>query len=373
MKEELLMDLQWFAAEDEGRTHEPTETTYRKAREEGRVAKSQDLISALGLLLPAVAIFFLAPGMLRTCAEMLRFFFLRVNELDPISDAVVAGVFFRYFIRLAAPVLAVAVVSAFFANYIQVGFLFTTKPLVPDFSKVLPKFGRYFQKTLGSVEGLFNFGKSIFKMAFIGIAAFLIIRSRIEQLTNLQTMDLWTAIVIIASTAARMMITCALLLLLLSIPDFFYQRWQFRESLKMTREQAKEELKQEEGDPQVRSRLKRRYQELLNKDLSRVVPQADVVITNPTHYSVALLYEPERMEGPTVIAKGEDDLAFRIREIARVNEVPVVSHPPLTRIIYAETEVGDMVPVKYWQVMILLLGKFFTAGKKSREPARMEA
>lgn len=369
----VFMDLQWFAAEDEGRTQEPTETTYRRAREEGRVAKSQELIGALGLLLPAVSIFFLAPGMLRTCVEMVRFFFTRVNELDPVNDRLVAGVFFDYLARLALPILAVAVVAALFSNLIQTGFLFTTKPLVPDFSRVAPRLGRYFQRTLFSLEGLVNFAKSIAKMAIIGMVAYFLIRSRIKDLANLQTAGLWNGISLVSSLAARMLIISALLLLLISIPDYLFQRWQFRESLKMTREQAKEELKQDEGDPQIRSRLRARYRELLTRDMLAKVPQADVVITNPAHYSVALQYRREEMEAPMVIAKGEDELAMRIREVAKANDVPVVPHPPLTRAIYNETEVGEIIPVRYYRVAAILLKKFFEVDKSRRQQERMEA
>jgi flagellar biosynthetic protein FlhB len=367
------IDLQWFAAEDEGRTQDPTEVTYRKAREEGRVAKSQDLIGALGLLLPAMAIFFLAPGMLRTCTEMLRFFFTRINELDPVDDRVVAGIFLTYFARLVLPILVVAVAAALFSNMVQTGILFTTKPLTPDFSRVLPRFGRYFQRTLFSIEGVVNFFKSIAKMAIIGLVAFFVIRSRILELANLQKVDLWTSVSLIASLAARMLIISALLMLLISIPDYLFQRWQFRESLKMTREQAKEELTQDEGDPQVRSRIRARYRELLTRDMLAKVPEADVVITNPTHYSVALQYNRDQMEAPVVVAKGEDDVAMRIREIAKEHGVPVVPHPPLTRVLYNETEVGDIVPVKYWNVVIIFLGKFFSMDKNRRNEERMEA
>jgi flagellar biosynthetic protein FlhB len=181
------MHLQWFAAEDEGRTHDPTEATYRRAREEGRVAKSQELISALGLLLPALAIIFLAPWMFRTCAEMLRFFFTRINELDPLTDRFTARIFARYFATLALPVLSVGFATALFSNIIQVGLHFSTKPLEFDLSKVLPKFGRYFQRTLFSVEGLVNLLKSIVKMLVIGAVAFFIIRSKFRELANLQT------------------------------------------------------------------------------------------------------------------------------------------------------------------------------------------
>jgi len=368
----LGMHLQWFAAEDEGRTHEPTEVTYRKAREEGRVAKSQELVAALGLLLPAIALIFLAPMMLRICTEMIQFFFTRVNELDPLKDRMTAGLFLYYFVRLALPILTVAVAAALFSNLVQTGFLFSTKPLEPDFSRILPRFGRYFQRTLFSVEGIFNLIKSVFKMGVIGSVAYFIIQSKFEELANLQTAGLWTGITLVSSLAAQLLIIAALLLLFLSIPDLFFQRWQFRESLKMTRETAKEELKQDEGDQEMRRRLRSRYRDLMSRNMLNAVPEADVVITNPTHYSVALEYDINRMEAPTVIAKGEDDLALKIREVAKENGVPVVPHPPLTRTLYQETEVGDQIPIRYWNVVAIVVGKFFSYEQK-QEKARRSA
>ncbi|MCL2472181.1 MAG: flagellar biosynthesis protein FlhB [Treponema sp.] len=363
------MDLQWFAAEDEGRTHEPTEVTYRKAREEGRVAKSQEFIAALGLLLPTVAIILLAPWILQNCVEMLRFFFTRVNELDPLKDRLTFTLFITYFARLALPIFSVALVAALFSNLVQTGFLFTTKPLTPDFSRVLPKFGRYFQRTLFSVEGLYNFAKSIFKLAIIGTVAYLVVSSNFKELANLQTASLWTGVSLVASLAARLLIITALLLLFLSIPDILFQRWQFRESLKMTREAAKEELKQEDGDPDVRRRLRSRYREILSRNMLNAVPNADVVITNPTHYSVALEFDVG-MTAPTVVAKGEDELALRIREVAKENGIPVVPHPPLTRTLYNETEVGDEIPIRYWNVVALVVGKFFNYEEKLEKARR---
>ena len=361
------MHLQWFAAEDEGRTFDPTDTTYRKAREEGRVSKSQDLTAALGLLLPAIALILLAPWMLRTCVEMVRFFFTRL-DMNPLTDRVTAGVVLNYFARLTVPLLAVAVVAGLFANLVQVGFLFTTKPLVPDFNKVLPRFDKYFKKIF-SMEGVVNFLKSVFKMGLIGAVAYLLIRGEFEKLVNLQTADLWLGVTLVSSIGARLLIIVAVILLILSIPDIYFQKHQFKESLKMSRESFKEELKQEEGNPQVRQRLKSRYRELLTRNMMNEVPKADVVITNPTHYSVALLYDPNSMEGPTVIAKGEDDLAFRIREVAAEHGVPVVSHPPLTRTLYQETALGDQIPSRYWNVVIVVLGKFFTFDQKQQRRA----
>ncbi|MDR2659237.1 MAG: flagellar biosynthesis protein FlhB [Spirochaetaceae bacterium] len=350
-----FIDLQWFAAEDEGRTEEPTETKLRKAREdEGRVAKSQDLVGAIGLLLPALAILFLAPYLLRNCVEMIRFFFLRSAELDPVKDRIVFGVFLSYFARLALPLLVIALAAALFSNIIQVGFVFTTKPLGFKFERIVPNFGAYFQKTLFSMNSLFNFFKSIAKMVIVGGVAFFLIRSDIEKLANLHTAELYLAVTTIAGLAIRMLIFTALLLLLLSIPDYMFQRAQFRESLKMSRQEIVEERKQDEGDPRIKQRLRRRMQELLAVKIRDELPKADVVITNPTHFAVALQYN-RSLEGPRVLVKGEDELALRIKHLAAELNVPVVENKPLARALYAEVEIGDYVPVKYWAVIAEIL------------------
>ncbi|GHU81201.1 flagellar biosynthesis protein FlhB [Spirochaetia bacterium] len=361
-----LIDLQWFAAEDEGRTEEPSEYKIRKAREEGRVAKSQELVGALVLLLPAVAILIMAPYMLRTCVEMLRFFFLRITELDPIHDRLVAGVIFTYFVKLVLPIIAVSVVAAIFANVIQTGFLFTTKPLVPDFSKVVPRFGRYIQRTLFSMEGLFNFVKSIVKMAIIAAVAIVLIRSRWKELLNLQTAGLWLGVSTVASLAIRMMIISAILLLALSVPDMLFQRWQYRESLKMSKQEAKQEQKDMDGDPQIKGRIQRRMRELMNRNIAVNVAKADVVITNPTHFAVALEYH-WGMKAPQVTAKGMDEIAQRIKAIARENEVPLVENRLLARALYAEVEVMDLVPEQYFKVISDILASVYRLNEERRK------
>jgi flagellar biosynthetic protein FlhB len=362
----LNLDLQWFAAEDEGRTEEPSEYKIRKAREEGRVAKSQELVGALVLLLPALALFVFAPSMLRTCVDMIRFYFLRAAELDPVKDGIVMEAFINYFTRLVLPIVTVAMVAAIFANLAQTGFLFTAKPLVPNFSKIVPHFGQYLQRSLFSVEGLFNFAKSMLKMAIIGGVAFLLIRSRILELTNLQRMNFWTGVTLVASLAVRLLIICALLLLALSIPDYMFQRWRYRESLKMSREEVKEERKMYEGDPQIRNRIRQRMRELMSRNMIANVPKADVVVTNPTHFAVALEYDREIMPAPRVSAKGQDELALRIKEIAREYEVPIVENKPLARALYAETEVGDIIPAAYYEVVAMVLGKVMALNEKRR-------
>ena len=365
----LRIDLQWFAAEDEGRTEEPSEYKIRKAREEGRVAKSQDLIGALVLLLPAIALVFLGPSMLKTCMEMVKFFFDRADQLDPTKDGIIVEAFFSFFVRLALPIAAVAVVAALFSNIIQTGFLFTTKPLTPNFSKIVPHFGKYFQRTLFSMEALFNVLKSIAKMAIIGAIAFVLIRSKIERLANLQTATLWQGIVLVAGTAAQLLIVSALLLLALSIPDYLFQRFQYRESLKMTKQEVKEERKMYEGDPLIKGRLRQRMRELLSRNMAANVPKADVVITNPTHFAVALEWNQGAMPAPMVTAKGMDEVAFRIRRIAEENRVPVVENRPLARALFAETEIGDIIPEKYYQAIAAVLAHVYKLNEERRGSA----
>jgi flagellar biosynthetic protein FlhB len=351
--------LQWFSdnAEEEGRTEQPTEHKIQRLREEGQVSKSQELIGAVTLFLPALLLLFLAPYMLRTCVEMLRFFFLRAVELDPTKDALLVGVFFKYMAKLVLPILAVAVFAAVFSNIVQVGFQFTTKPITPDFSRVLPKLGQFF-KRIFSIEGVYNFFKSIVKMLIIGGVAFFLIRSDLRKLVNLHQAGIWLGLTAVASLAIRMIIICAILLLLLSIPDILFQRWRFREKNKMSRQEMKEEMKMYEGDPQIRNRIRSRFRELLKQNITEAVPRADVVVTNPTHYAVALEYHKETMpDGPMVTAKGADEVAARIRKLAQESGVPMVENKYLARSLYQEVEVGDYIPQAYFTVVAMILSK----------------
>jgi flagellar biosynthetic protein FlhB len=369
-----IISLQWFADDDEdapGKTEEPTDIKLKRLREEGQVVKSQELVGAIGLFLPALLLLFLAPSMLRTCVEMIRFFFTRVTEMDPVTDAFTGMIFLKYFVRLIWPILLVAFVSAVFSNVVQLGgWLFTTKPIVPNFSKVLPRFGQYFRRIF-SVDGLYNFFKSIIKMAIIGIVSYILISSDIEKLLNLQKADLWTGFKTVALIAVRMLIIDALLLLILSIPDYMFQRWRFRERNKMTHYEIKEEHKQVEGDPQVQGRIRSRFREMLKQNIASAVPKADVVITNPTHLAVAVQYDRYSMPGPMVVALGADEMAARIRQIAQDAEVPLVENKPLAWALYRETDVGEIIPEAYWNTVAVILSKIWKLNEQKR--GRMSA
>lgn len=367
--------LQWFAAEDEGRTEEPSEYKIRKAREEGRVAKSQELNGAIGLLIPAAVLVVLSPWMLGTLREMMLYYFGIATKTDVTTDGgVVVGSFFSYFIRLALPLGIAGMVSGIASNLLQVGFLFSVKPITPDFSKIVPRFGKWLTRSLFSAEGLFNLAKTVAKVAIVAVVAWMTISSELGKLLSSITTSFWEAVSFVAGLTMRLVLEVAVLLLLLSVPDFMFQRRQYRESLKMSKEEVKEERKMMEGDPLVKNRLRQRMQELLAKNMAANVPKADVVIANPTHYAVALEWNREAMAAPVVTAKGVDEVALRIRRIAEENEVPVVENRPLARALYADVEIGDPIPEKYYQAIAAVLASVYQAsGEASRLRQTMAA
>jgi flagellar biosynthesis protein FlhB len=353
------MHLQWFAAEDEGRTEDPTEYKIKKAREEGKVAKSMELSSAIVLLFPIVAFGLLAPNIINTTIEMIRYFLSIATEIDITMEKGTLRVFMQYLIKLTLPVGAVAFVSAILGNLMQVGFLFTTKVLKPDLKKITPNFSKFIKRVLFSSEALFNLAKSIIKIVIIGVIAFLNVRMDLDKIAHFYTNPVWLNLVTISKIAFRIVVEAALAMLVLGLPDYLFQRKQYRDSLKMTKHEVKEERKMHEGDPLVQNRLRERMREILSRNIMKSVPEADVVITNPTHYAVALEWDRLSMTAPMVTAKGQDHLAQRIKEIAGENEVPVIENKPLARALYAEVDLGDVIPEKYYEVMAGVLAQVY--------------
>lgn len=353
------MHLQWFAPEEEGRTEEPTEYKIKKAREEGKVAKSADLTGALVLLFGVAVLAALGKGMLSTMMEMIRYFLEISVEADIVQDKTLFRSFLDYFVRLVLPLAAVAFVAAFLGNLIQVGFLFTAKPITPDLNKIVPKFGKFFQRAFFSKEAAFNLSKSIIKIVIVGFIAFLNIRNDFYKLARSLTAPFMLSIQTISGLAFKILIQSAIALLVFSVFDYFFQKRQHLESLKMSKQEIKEERKMIDGDPLVRSRLKEKMRQLLSRNMMQNVPKADVVVTNPTHYAVALEWDKERMVAPMVTAKGQDNIAFRIREIAEQNNVPLIENKPFARALYAEVEIGDVIPEKYYQVMAVILSEVY--------------
>lgn len=355
--------LQWFAPEDEGRTEDPTERKKRKAREEGKVAKSADITSSLVMLFGLLTLFVFSGSIIEITTSMLRYF-IGIVTPEPINSRMAVQAFGWFFIRLIVPVLGICFFAAILGNVVQVGFLFSTKPLTPDFSRIRPDFGKWAQKSFFSAEALVNLSKSIIKVVIIAILAYVNIRNEIPKLTNAIWLTPLRALSLFSGIAIRLMLETAVLLILFAIPDYAFQRYQYMQSLKMTQHEVKEEFKETEGDPLIKSRLRKRMQEVLSLSMLRVVPEADVVITNPTHFAVALQWERLTMRAPKVVARGRDEVALRIKRIAKEAEVPVVENRPLARSLYDNVEIGDEIPEEYWDIVSVVLAEVYRlAGK----------
>ncbi len=337
-----------MAAEDEGRTEEPSEYRLEQARKEGRVAKSQDISSALILLLAILVLIFLGKWFLSKCLNIFNFYFSRAHSPD-VTDANLMSAFLYNYFEMLLPVGAVAVIAAIISNIVQnKGFIFSTKPLEPNFNKITPKFGEYFRKTIFSGKGLFNIAKSFIKVFIIIFVGYITIRRNIFTLIEIVSNgQILSAVGKIASIAAQILIIVAVLFLLLSIPDYFVQRHEHRESLKMTKQEVKQEYKEMEGDPEVKARLQQMQRQLLAQNIPKAVAEADVVITNPTHFAVVLKYEEEKNEAPVVTAKGEDQTALYIKQLARDNNIPIREDRPLARGLYTDVQIGAIIPVGY--------------------------
>ncbi|OHD71590.1 MAG: flagellar biosynthesis protein FlhB [Spirochaetes bacterium RBG_13_68_11] len=360
--------LQWFAAEDEGRTEEPSEHKLRKAREEGKVAKSVEVTSAVMLLAGILAVALLSGSMLRTMLAMLTWFFSNAASPNAFSGAMVR-VFLSFLVRISLPLLVIMFIVAVAGNVIQVGFLFTTKPITPDASRIVPRFGRWLQRAFGSTEALFNLAKSIIKVAVIAVIAYLNIRGEIPRLTRLALAPFFSGVALVSSVALRIVLEAAVLLLAFGAFDYWFQRRQHLEALKMSRQEVKEERKMYEGDPLVRSRVRERMREIMRRNMLKAVPKADVVITNPTHYAVALEYDRAVMAAPTVTAKGADIVAAKIREVAAEHRVPLVENRPLAQALWREVDIGDPVPEKFYEVISIVLAEVYRAAGRSARAA----
>ncbi|RLD31822.1 MAG: flagellar biosynthesis protein FlhB [Bacteroidetes bacterium] len=363
----FAIDIQWFAAEDEGRTEDATEQKIRKSREEGKVAKSSEFTSAIVLLFPIIVIGILGPYMLNQMSEMMHFFLSISVQSEVAGEGRIVKAFVSYFLKLVGPIVIVAFSSALLANILQVGFLFSLKPITPDLNKIKPDIIKFVKKSFFSSESLFNLGKSLFKVAIISFIAYLNIVKELENIIGFLTTSFAYSFKAISIISFKILIEAALAMLALAIPDYFFQRKQHLESLKMSKQEVKEERKTTEGDPLVRNRLRERMREIMTNNMLQKVPDADVIITNPTHFAVGMEWSRDSMVAPVVIAKGQDNMAQRIKSIARDNDVPIIENKPLARGLYAEVEIGDIIPEKYYQVMAIVFAEVYQMSGKEQE------
>lgn len=351
-----------MADSDQERTEQATAKRRKDFREKGQVAQSKEVHTAALMTATLLLWTFYAPLFWRNLSGILAHWWNLVGdfEVTPLSVVVLLGQLLQQTALLLAPILLMTLVVGVMSSYLQIGWLFTTKPMIPDLTKFNPVtgLGRLFSK-----RSLVEVAKSLFKVLLVGVVAYKAVIADFDQALDLVAMDVSDAVTYLGRVAGRIMLRTCGIMILLGLVDFLYVRWEMEEKMKMTKQEQKEEHKESEGDPQIKSRIRSLQMQAARRRMMAEVPKADVVITNPTHLSIALAYDRDRMQAPQIVAKGADAIAMRIREIARENKVPLVENKPVARALY-KIELGREVPEEMFQAVAEILA--YVYGLKRR-------
>ena len=358
----IRYNLQFFAKEGPGgeKTEPATSKKLNDARKEGQVAKSREIANGVGLLALFLILRFWVGNMGAQLLEVFSSIYNRIPDVTtfwrghmPQADVTIL---FRFMLLrvviILAPVLVIGVLVAFVCDVAQVKWRPTLKPLMPKFSKLNPING--FKKII-SLNSLVELIKSIAKIGLIVYVCYNYLKDKWIILLNLYDVTLMQGVGLIGQTVTDLGIRISAIYMIIAFADLVYQRVKFKNDMKMTKQEVKEEYKQQEGDPQVKSKIRNKMMEVSRRRMMQALPQADVVITNPTHYAVAIKYDPQVADAPLVIAKGEDYLAQRIKEIAKENHVEIVENKPLARMLYANVDIGQAVPPELYQAVAEVL------------------
>ncbi len=359
-------NLQYFAKEGPGgeKTEPATDKKKDDARKEGQVAKSRELSGAISLFAMFLVLRIYVGNMGISFLEVFSESYNRIPEMTTLTDGFLiprefAGVMNRIIIKMIVmllPFLAVAFLVAFIVDLVQVKWKPTSKPMQPKFSKLDPTKGI---KRLFSVDKLMDLLKSLIKLLIIGYVAYSTLKDQAGQLFLLYDMQLVSALALFGEIVINMSLKICAVYLIVGILDYAYQKHKFNEDLKMTKQEVKDEFKNSEGDPQIKGKQRQRMQEASRRRMMQDIPQADVVITNPTHFAVALRYDAERAPAPYVIAKGEDFLAARIKEEAIKNDIEIVENKPLARMLYYNVDLGAQIPQELYSTVAEILAVIY--------------
>lgn len=358
----LKLNLQFFAKDGPGgeKTEPATSKKLNDIRKEGQVAKSKELITAVSLM----SLFIILKIYLSKLGTGLIDVYTQVyNSISKVVDDSYNGLPIRTagsvmqqviidMIKLVIPILLVAIVIAILGNMLQQKWMVTAKPLQPKFSKISPISGF---KRMFSVRQLVELIKSIAMISIIMIVIYNTVKSKMNILLTFYDVGLNTALSTIGSIIIDLGIKISAVFLIVGFADLFYQRIKFKNDNMMTKQEIKDEFKNTEGDPQVKGQIKRRMQEVSRRRMMQQLPEADVVITNPTHFAVALKYEPDAGKAPVVIAKGADYLAFQIKDKAKEYNIAIVENKPLARILYHNIDIGMEIPPELYQAVAEIL------------------
>ena len=346
------------AAEDESRTEEATEHKKRKAREEeGRVFLTQELPQAAVLIVAVSVLLILSAFYHELLKEMMikylenpqRFVFSAENINVLIKDFVYSMLVF------ILPVGGAAMSTAVLTSLVQTNFHFSWVPLKVNFKRITPTWENFKNKTFFARAQLINTVKIFFKIVVIMTMAYFFLRFNYAKIIMLTHGSLLNSYAEMGWMVYFLVLFVSLTFLLMAIPDWYIQRFEYEESLKMTKEEIRQEHKELEGDPMVRSRIRERARELIGRDVIGKVKEADVLVTNPTHFSCAIQYEPAKMDAPKLLSKGQDRVALKMRETAQENGIPIVENKPLARSLYANVEIDQYVPIEYYSAIAEIL------------------
>jgi flagellar biosynthetic protein FlhB len=332
------------------KTEDPTPHKLEKAKKDGQFAISKELSQALMLGTFTICIFLLFPSILKKISLLLQSFLHNAIAYDGMIENLgkdCQKLIIDIGIAFAIPILAI-IIMAFIAGLGQTQFKVTTKNLAPKMNRVSPKKG--LEKIL-SVKAIIEFLKSLAKFSIISTVVFFTVSPRVLEVANYPMININEQLSIFSGILLRIMTSILICIFIIAIFDFFYEKWMYRRQLRMSKQEVKEENKNLEGDPQVKGRLRSIRMQRAKKRIAEQVPQATVLITNPTHYAVALQYEWGHDGAPVVLAKGLDYLALKMREIAAENNIPIIDSPPLARALYKETKEGKEIPVHHYEAV----------------------
>ena len=341
------------ADQSQEKTEQPTGKKLSDARNKGNVAQSKEVPSVLILAGGMGVLFFGGSWMFDQLVSTMRGIYQRAGTLVMVPTSV-HTLFWEIFLTcivILIPLLLVVIVAGVAGNVAQFGFLITGEKLSPNFAKMNPIKGI---KKLFSLRSLVELVKSVIKLTIIGGIATVVIHRYLDDIPGLMQLSVGEILAFIGSVSFQLALYTCMVLFLMAVLDFAYNKWQHTQDLKMTKQEVKDEFKQREGDPAVKARIRSVQREMARRRMMEAVPEATVVITNPTHLAIAIKYE-EGMQAPTVVAKGAGFVAQKIKTIAAENGVPVVENKPLARSIFASADIGDFIPVDLYRAVAEIL------------------
>ncbi|REE94432.1 flagellar biosynthetic protein FlhB [Paenibacillus taihuensis] len=360
LKYRFTLDLQLFSQE---KTERATPKKRNDARKKGQIAKSQEIPGALILLFVFIS-FFPLGGYYKSRLLSLFGILFEQKLLMEVTTSNVISLFSDLMMQgfmLLVPIFGIAVVVALIANYAQVGILFTGEPIKMKLEKLNPISGF---KNLLSLQSLVELVKNVLKLLLIGLIVYQTLWSERGQIMNLARVPIGSIFSFVAGVTIKLGIEIGAILAVLAFFDYMYKRYKHEKSLRMSKQDIKDEHKNSEGDPLIKGKIKERQRRLALQRMMQEVPKADVVITNPTHFAIALKYDGATMEAPTVIAKGMDFVALRIKDIAKEHGVIMMENRPLARALYDRAEIGDTIPADLFQAVAEVLAYVYKLKQK---------